>query len=230
MKSVWIERRYDSHIGRVSCPVLLARAYHERCPMLPRRCDIRMIINISPTTFVISTRCSKHPHPWMNALLKIQTISKGTLNGPTMSQQCCFVLRATADNYTLDNHYFCNPDRGLVRAFYKVLFYLVVETRMSRYPWVENLVLGSLGIKALDSIVVSLLSCYWTWIWRCFMQEFKLWDGELKLVDSFLQSDVRNNSAWNHRFYVITHTSGFTDEVINREIEYDIMGFHLYMV
>ncbi|KAK0531600.1 CAAX geranylgeranyltransferase alpha subunit [Tilletia horrida] len=31
----------------------------------------------------------------------------------------------------------------------------------------------------------------------------QLWDGELEYTDALLEEDVRNNSAWNHRFFVL---------------------------
>lgn len=31
---------------------------------------------------------------------------------------------------------------------------------------------------------------------------------------------MRNNSAWNQRHFTITQTTGFTKEVIQREVEY----------
>ncbi|KAH9388993.1 hypothetical protein TYRP_008342 [Tyrophagus putrescentiae] len=48
------------------------------------------------------------------------------------------------------------------------------------------------------------------------------WDGELAFVEKLVADDIRNNSAWNHRFYVIQNTSGFTDEVIESELEYTL--------
>ncbi|GAJ12714.1 unnamed protein product, partial [marine sediment metagenome] len=30
----------------------------------------------------------------------------------------------------------------------------------------------------------------------------ELWDGELAFVDQLIEEDVRNNSAWSHRFFV----------------------------
>ncbi len=33
--------------------------------------------------------------------------------------------------------------------------------------------------------------------------EADLWGGELDFVDSMLVQDVRNNSAWHHRFFVV---------------------------
>ena len=35
-----------------------------------------------------------------------------------------------------------------------------------------------------------------------------------------LEDDVRNNSAWNERYFVITHTTGWTDDAVTREREY----------
>lgn len=53
------------------------------------------------------------------------------------------------------------------------------------------------------------------------------WDGELAFVEKLVGDDIRNNSAWNHRFYVIQNTSGFTDEVIQTELEYTLKKVQL---
>lgn len=55
------------------------------------------------------------------------------------------------------------------------------------------------------------------WVLRTFKH---LFEGELNYVDRLLQEDVRNNSAWNQRYFTITQTSGFTSEVLEREVEY----------
>jgi protein farnesyltransferase/geranylgeranyltransferase type-1 subunit alpha len=39
-------------------------------------------------------------------------------------------------------------------------------------------------------------------------KQFSLWDGELFFVDRLLKEDLRNNSAWNHRHFVISNTTG----------------------
>lgn len=49
---------------------------------------------------------------------------------------------------------------------------------------------------------------------------FKLFDAELQYVNNLLVKDVRNNSAWNQRHFVIVHTTGFTPEIIQRELEF----------
>merc|ERR1712029_629466 len=38
------------------------------------------------------------------------------------------------------------------------------------------------------------------------IQTFQLFDDELIFINGLLESDVRNNSAWNQRFFVITST------------------------
>ena len=54
------------------------------------------------------------------------------------------------------------------------------------------------------------------------IKEFDLWSNELNYVNELLEDDLRNNSAWNQRYFVINGTTKFTDEVITREIMYVI--------
>lgn len=51
------------------------------------------------------------------------------------------------------------------------------------------------------------------------MQTFNLWEGELDYTEKLLREDHRNNSAWNQRYFVISQTSGFTDQVLEREVK-----------
>lgn len=46
-----------------------------------------------------------------------------------------------------------------------------------------------------------------------------MYDNELAYIDKLLSLDVRNNSAWNQRFFVLKH-SGLTMEVVQRETHY----------
>lgn len=39
-------------------------------------------------------------------------------------------------------------------------------------------------------------------------KRFSQWEGELLFVDRLLREDLRNNSAWNHRHFVIRNTTG----------------------
>lgn len=65
-------------------------------------------------------------------------------------------------------------------------------------------------INALDASLVFLFV----------PQEYKLWDNELEFVENLLEEDVRNNSAWNQRHFVISHTTGSSDPaVVEREIQ-----------
>jgi len=51
------------------------------------------------------------------------------------------------------------------------------------------------------------------------IKEFNLFENELLYVDKLIAADLRNNSAWNQRYFVLKHT-GFTQEVLHREINY----------
>lgn len=51
------------------------------------------------------------------------------------------------------------------------------------------------------------------------MCSFSLFDDELIFVDRLIAADVRNNSAWNQRFFVLSHT-GLTPEVMQYELNY----------
>ncbi|KAF9584271.1 hypothetical protein BGW38_007010 [Lunasporangiospora selenospora] len=47
------------------------------------------------------------------------------------------------------------------------------------------------------------------------------WEEEFDYIDELLTMDIRNNSAWNERFYAVTNgPQGLSDEVIEREISY----------
>lgn len=47
-----------------------------------------------------------------------------------------------------------------------------------------------------------------------------MFDNELVFVDKLIGADLRNNSAWNQRYFVLNHTDGFTPEVIQYELTY----------
>ena len=52
------------------------------------------------------------------------------------------------------------------------------------------------------------------------IRHFGLWDRELQYVNQLIGEDIRNNSAWNQRYFVINNTTGFTDPVLSTEVEY----------
>jgi protein farnesyltransferase/geranylgeranyltransferase type-1 subunit alpha len=53
-----------------------------------------------------------------------------------------------------------------------------------------------------------------------------LYDNELAFIDKLLSADVRNNSAWNQRFFVLKHI-GLTPETVQRELHYAINRIRL---
>jgi len=51
----------------------------------------------------------------------------------------------------------------------------------------------------------------------------RLFQNELRYVDRLLDDDIRNNSAWNQRYFVINNTTGFTPDVIERELAFTLI-------
>lgn len=52
------------------------------------------------------------------------------------------------------------------------------------------------------------------------LKTYNLWDGELTFVDTKLNEDFRNNSAWNHRYFVISSTTKMELDDRLKEIEF----------
>jgi len=46
-------------------------------------------------------------------------------------------------------------------------------------------------------------------------------ENELDFVESLISQDMRNNSAWNQRFFVISNSDPNSD-VIHREVDYTL--------
>ena len=42
----------------------------------------------------------------------------------------------------------------------------------------------------------------------------------MAFVERLLEDDIRNNSAWNQRHFVIVNTTRFTPEVLSAEVKY----------
>merc|ERR1712232_1240541 len=50
-----------------------------------------------------------------------------------------------------------------------------------------------------------------------------MWDCELEFVEDLLLDDIRNNSAWNHRYTVVKHLSWpISAEVRKREVDFTL--------
>jgi protein farnesyltransferase/geranylgeranyltransferase type-1 subunit alpha len=64
---------------------------------------------------------------------------------------------------------------------------------------------------------------YHVWSYRQWLvRRFDLWDTELPDVEELIDEDVRNNSAWNHRYFLVFgRGKDVENEVVVREIEYD---------
>lgn len=62
------------------------------------------------------------------------------------------------------------------------------------------------------------------WSHRQFIvQKFGLWDKEMGFVEDLILDDVRNNSAWNHRYTVVKNTAWpLTDMIRQREIDFTL--------
>jgi protein farnesyltransferase/geranylgeranyltransferase type-1 subunit alpha len=50
-------------------------------------------------------------------------------------------------------------------------------------------------------------------------------DKELRWTEGMIADDVRNNSAWNHRYYIVVgarNGESVTEDIVKREIKYVI--------
>ena len=63
---------------------------------------------------------------------------------------------------------------------------------------------------------------YHAWAHRQWiLEEFNLWEGELEFIDHMLLNDLRNNSAWNQRHFVLSKTKDLHSlDLIKEEIQY----------
>lgn len=81
----------------------------------------------------------------------------------------------------------------------------------------------------LSKVLTHDVKNYHTWAYRQWLlthfDDEKLWAQELPFVDLLLMEDVRNNSAWHHRFFVVWDAGvreGEEDreQVLRRELSY----------
>ena len=53
------------------------------------------------------------------------------------------------------------------------------------------------------------------------MYSLRLFQNELEYVERLLEEDIRNNSAWNQRFFVLSNTNERIEgEILKRELEF----------
>nr|CAG4651103.1 EOG090X08PK [Simocephalus serrulatus]SVE94328.1 EOG090X08PK [Simocephalus serrulatus] len=120
--------------------------------------------------------------------------------------------------------------KGLDRSLPKELLFVrrIIEDHPKNYQvWHHRRVLvewlndPSSELRLTEIILAQDAKNYHAWQHRQWVLDtFKLFDHELEFVERLLDDDVRNNSAWNQRFFVIKQTSGFTEEIISRELTY----------
>ncbi|PLW52094.1 hypothetical protein PCASD_02062 [Puccinia coronata f. sp. avenae] len=88
-------------------------------------------------------------------------------------------------------------------------------------------------IEFVDQVLKRDAKNYHTWTYRqsllCQYNRPEMWAGELSCVQALLVEDIRNNSAWNHRFFIVfdtfplhspTLTSDELKAIVNREIDF----------
>jgi protein farnesyltransferase/geranylgeranyltransferase type-1 subunit alpha len=73
---------------------------------------------------------------------------------------------------------------------------------------------------------------YRQWLLSYFNDEEDLWSKELDFVDMMLSNDIRNNSAWHHRFFVVWAAGvrdgeGDRERVLRRESMYGPDSVHV---
>ena len=93
-------------------------------------------------------------------------------------------------------------------------------------------------LEFLKSVLQADAKNYHTWSYRQwilahFNDEPRLWAGERAYIEQLLEEDVRNNSAWHHRFFVV-FSSGVRagdedrDQVLRRELSCVINAFSIF--
>nr|CAG4650272.1 EOG090X08PK [Sida crystallina] len=101
--------------------------------------------------------------------------------------------------------------------------YTVWQFRHHRRVLVEWLADPSKELRLTEIILAQDAKNYHAWQHRQWVLEtFRLFDKEIEFVERLLSEDIRNNSAWNQRYYVIKQTTGFTEDVITREVQFAV--------
>ena len=59
------------------------------------------------------------------------------------------------------------------------------------------------------------------------LQTFSLYDGEMEFIERLLLDDIRNNSAWNQRFFVLSRSGGWGRETVEREVVFALQKIEL---
>ncbi|KAI4479388.1 hypothetical protein M0804_011173 [Polistes exclamans] len=91
--------------------------------------------------------------------------------------------------------------------------------------WLQN---ASEELEFTEFILKKDAKNYHAWQHRQWcIKTFNLYDKELEYVEELLMEDVRNNSAWNQRYFVISNTTKFEPNVIDKEVDFALKKISL---
>ena len=101
-----------------------------------------------------------------------------------------------------------------------IVFTVSLPRRCHRQKIVEWLNDPVEELALTEAVLAEDAKNYHAWQYRQWIiATFSLWEKELDYVSKLLEEDMRNNSAWNQRYFVITKTTGYSDEVLNKEVK-----------
>lgn len=103
--------------------------------------------------------------------------------------------------------------------------YQVWHHRMVIVEWLQD---ASEELQFTEMILRKDSKNYHAWQHRQWcMKTFDLFDNELEYIEQLLREDVRNNSAWNQRYFVLSNTTKFEPDVIDREVNFTLEQIEL---
>ncbi|KAI9562133.1 hypothetical protein GHT06_013098 [Daphnia sinensis] len=122
--------------------------------------------------------------------------------------------------------------KGLEKSIQKELTFVrrIIEDHPKNYQvWHHRRVLvewsgdPSSELRLTEIVLAQDAKNYHAWQHRQWVLDtFKLFDHELEFVERLLEDDIRNNSAWNQRYFVVKQTSGFSEDIISRELTFSV--------
>ncbi|XP_076244625.1 farnesyl transferase alpha [Calliopsis andreniformis] len=176
-----------------------------------------------PIVAIAYTEKFKDSHDYFRAILKSGEKSERAL-GLT---ECCIWLNPA--NYTVWQY-----RREILKALGSNLWeelqinYRIIRHYTKNYQawhhrqviveWLQN---ASKELEVTEIILKEDVKNYHAWQYRIWcIKTFNLYDNELEYVEQLLDDDIRNNSAWNQRYFVISNTTNFEQDVIDKEIDF----------
>ncbi|KAL0130035.1 hypothetical protein PUN28_001966 [Cardiocondyla obscurior] len=183
-----------------------------------------------PVVSIAYSEKFKDAYDYFRAILKLGEKSKRAL---ALTEVCIWLNPA---NYTVWQY-----RREILKALSKNLYeelkytdqmimcnsknYQVWHHRKIIIEWLQD---PSQELPFIETVLHKDAKNYHAWQHRQWcIQTFNLYDKELEYVEQLLNDDVRNNSAWNQRYFVISNTTKFEQEVIDREIDFTLEKIEL---